>query len=62
VNPPPNAPAEGDEGEGGASVVVDRDCKVVVNDQLVEFHAGQKVDGSLGRYLEETGAPVSPAS
>lgn len=62
LNPRPNAPAEGDEGDGGAVVTVDRDCKVVVNDQLVEFYAGQRVEGSLGRYLADTGAPVSPAS
>jgi hypothetical protein len=62
VNPRPNAATEGDEEGDDVAVTVDRDCSVVVNDQLVKFYAGQRVEGSLGRYLTETGAPVSPAS
>lgn len=42
-----------------ATYTVTRDCRAVVNSQLVEFKAGEEVEASVGRYLLDTGAPVS---
>lgn len=58
VYPPPADDTDDVEAAPDASCTVERDCKVVVNGQLIELKAGEVATGELARYLLDTGAPV----
>lgn len=38
--------------------IVQEDCRLMYNHQMLELRKGQEVDHQLGSYLEETGGPV----
>jgi hypothetical protein len=62
IRPAPHVEGADDSDEAkdsSADVVFDTDFRAVVDGQIIEYRKGQKVGGRVGKYLADTGAPVT---